>query len=424
MADLTASGAIAIAIQQVYDQPQLLVETDSLLDSLIAESGRATQVSVMNYRLTFQTAIPGGLSAVQLDNPAVNFPTPTSSAWQEGTLTPNAWAVGVGWTKLAELVGKPGLTVVDMVSKELADTIERVKQVRDMMLCAGDGTGFLGNVLAVDSVNLVLTLNDNDFGSRLLVQGQPIDIYNGLTLRGTCTVLANTGTLGGAQTVTIDALPVGTVAGDTVRVNNLTSGAPVFTYGIPYWLNNSLTGMTAGIDRSQPENSFIIANGLNAQQSSITPALLRLPFDQIRASLGASAVKNGKFKIQMHFGNKAAYEQLASQQTTIMSNNGKFDAFDLLFQGPATVGGTVIIENIHAHMQRVDYLNLERWGKIKWGNPPFWFTSEGRKVFQQVGTNGQITSGAASYMVDTVQYFVDNPKAQSTLYNLRQPVGY
>jgi hypothetical protein len=107
-----------------------------------------------------------------------------------------------------------------------------------------------------------------------------------------------------------------------------------------------------------------------------------------------------------------------------MSSSGQFDNFDLLFKGNATVGGSVVIENIHAHMQRVDYLNLDRWGKIKWGNPPFWFTSEGRKVFQQVGTNGQITSGAASYMIDTVQYFVDNPKAQATLYNLRQPVGY
>jgi hypothetical protein len=424
VADLTASGAIAIAIQQVYDQPQLLVETDSLLDGLIAESGRATQVSIMNYRLGFQTAIPGGLSAVQLDNPAVNFPTPTSSEWQEGTLTPNAWAVPVGWTKLAELIGKPGLSVVDIVAKQLADTIERVKQVRDMMLCAGDGTGFLGNVTAVDTTNLVLTFNDNDFGSRLIVVGQPIDIYNGLTLRGTCTCLANTGTLGGAQTITVDSIPGSTAAGDVARVNGLTSGAPVFTYGIPYWLNNSFTGMTAGIDRSQPENSFIVSNGVNANNSSVSLALLRLPFDQVRAALGVNAVKNGKFKIQMHLGNRAAYEQLAAQQTQIISSSGKFDDFDLLFKGAGSIGGSVIIENIHAHMQRVDYLNLERWGKIKWGNPPFWFTSEGRKVFQQVGTNGQITSGAASFMIDTVQYFVDNPKAQSTLYNLRQPVGY
>lgn len=424
MSNLSAGGTLAIAIEVVHDTPQLTVEVDSVLDGLITEKGSAELVSALNYRLTFETAIPGGLSAIYLDNPAVNFPTPTSSQWQSGSLSPNAWSVPVGWTKLAELIGKPDLTVVNIVSTQMARSMERLKQVRDMMLCAGDGTGFLGNVTAVDTVNNILTFNNNDFGARLVKPQQPLDIYNGLALVGTCTVKSVKSALGGAQLAYVDTVPAGSAAGNVARVNNLISGAPTFTDGIPYWLSNAQTGMTAGLDRSLPANDFIIANGVNAQNSSVTPALLRLPMDQVRSALGNMTNKYKKFKIQMTVGQRAAYEALAGQQTAIMSQSGKFSAFDLLFDGEASVAGNVIIENIHAHAQRIDYLNLERWGKIKWGNPPFWFDSEGRKVFQQVGTNGQITSGAASFLIDTVQYYTDNPKAQSTLFNVRQPVGY
>lgn len=424
MANLSASGTLAVAIEVVHDTPQLTVEVDSLLDGLITEKGSAELVSALNYRLTFETAIPGGLSAIYLDNPAVNFPTPTSSQWASGSLSPNAWAVPVGWTKLAELVGKPDLTVVNIVSTQMARSMERLKQVRDMMLCAGDGTGFLGNITAIDTVNNIFTFNNNDFGSRLVKPQQPLDIYNGLTLVGTCTVKSVRSALGGAQLAYVDLVPAGSAVGNVARVNNLISGSPTFTYGIPYWLNNSLTGFTVGLDRSLPANDFIVANGVNANNSSVSPALLRLPMDQVRSALGNMNNKYKKFRIQMTVGQRAAYEALAGQQTMIQSQSGKFSGFDLLFDGDASVAGNVILENIHAHAQRIDYLNLERWGKLKWGNPPFWFDSEGRKVFQQVGTNGQITSGAASFLVDTVQYYTDNPKAQSTLYNVRQPAGY
>src|SRR6202012_1707783 len=112
MADLQAVvGAITVAIEQVFDDPQLLVEKDAILDSLIAENGRAEMVSAHTYRLTFQDSLPNAVSAISLDNPGVNFPTPGSSDWQAGTMAPVSWAVPIGWTKLAEIAGKPNQTV-------------------------------------------------------------------------------------------------------------------------------------------------------------------------------------------------------------------------------------------------------------------------------------------------------------------------
>ena len=425
MADLQAgAGALAIAIEQVYDQPQLLVEKDAVLDKLITETGRAIAVSAHLFRLTFKDSLPGQMAAVYLDNPGVNFPTPGSSSWQNGSLAPVAWSVPIGWTKLVELTSKPGLTVVQMVSEQMADTIDVMAQRRDMMIAAGDGTGFLGNITAVDAVNFILTFNSNDYGASLILKGQTFDIYNGLNLVGSATCTAVQNTIGNTQTVNCSSLPAGVAAGNVARVSQLTSGSPTFVYGIPYWNSNATVGLTAGLDRSVPSNNFIISNGINAAGSAVTLPLLRLPFNQIRSSLGVDAVKNGKLVIHTHPGQRAAYEGIAGQMATLPLDGGRANGFDGLFNGDLTVGGVRIVESNHAHRQRWDFLNTERWGKIKWGDPPFWFTSEGRKVFQQVGTNGQITAGAASYMIDTVNYFVDNPKAQAAIYNAKQPTGY
>jgi hypothetical protein len=424
MADLQAGvGAIAVALEQVMANPEVLVERDSVLDSLIADNGRAEMVSAHTYRVTFQDSIPAAISAISLDNPAVNFPTPGSATWQQGTMAPVAWALPVGWTKLAEIAGKPQQTAVNVVMKQMADSIDAVARYRDIFLCGGDGTGFLGNVTAVDTTNKIYTLNNNDFGARLLSKNMPVDVYTGTTLIGTSNILSVSQSLGGAQTVNCDA--VFGAAGAILRVPGLASGAPSFVYGIPYWLSNATTGLTIGLDRSVATNNFIISNAVNAANSSVTPPLLRLPMDQIKQALGLSAIKNGKLKIHTHTGQKAAYEAIAGQMMTITRPDGKApNGYDLLFQGDPTVNGCTVVENIHAHMQRWDYLNTETWGKIKWGAPPFWFTSEGRKVFQQVGTNGQITSGAASFMVDTVNYYNSNPKSQSSVFGCKQPAGY
>src|SRR6185437_13817843 len=175
----------------------------------------------------------------------------------------------------------------------------------------------------------------------------------------------------------------------------------------------------------QPANNYIISNGLSAINSSLTPPLLRLGLDQVRQSLGDGAVKAGKFKMHMHPGQQAQYEQSGLALTNFFRNDGKAGAgFDLLTTGDMQAAGNIFVMNIHAHMQRIDYLSLDCWGKIRWGDAPFWFNDQGRTIFQQIGTNGQITAIASSFMVDTVQYFVDNPKAQGYLSGLTQPAGY
>jgi len=426
VADLQAGvGAIAVAIEQVYKDPQLIAEQDSELVGLIADNGRAEPVSAHTYRITFQDAVPAEEAAVNLDNASVNFPAPGSSDWQAGTMTPVARALPIGWTKLAELAGKPDLTVVNIVAKQMADIIRESAKRCDIHLCAGDGTGFIGNITAVDGVNNILTFNDLDFGARLITKGQHFDVYNGLNFVVTCLAKAVTKN-GPTQTVAVDTV-AGIAGGYIARVSGLTSGSPYYVEGIPYWVSNTPSGLTAGIDRSVPANNYILANGQNASGSEMTPPLLRLPFDQIKAILGMKAVKSGKFRLQWGPAQAAMYEQLAGQFLQITKADGKLGTWDLLGEpNESTVGGNKPLENIHANNSAVSYLMMDRWNKIQYGNlpSPWWFTWDGRRVFPQIGTNGMPTAGAVSYLVDTRQFFVDNCPSQASLYSLALPPGY
>ena len=425
MAALQAAvGAAAVMIEGVWNQPQLTVEKDSVLDGLISSSGKATKVSQHTYRVTFQDALPGVVSAIALDA-ATNFPTPGSPDWQEGFMQPLSWAVPVGWTELAKLTTSSStLAVAQVVETAMRNTVERLKQVRDETLCAGEGTGYMATISAVTlGAGGTYTLSAADFGARLIAKFQNIDVYNGLTYVNTSNVTAVQDQIGGAQVVTVDT--AFGAASNVIRFGGLVSGAPQFVYGLPYWNNNSPTGLTIGIDRTQAANNYILSNGVAAGGSGLTPPLFRLGLDQIKHAIGVQAVKSGKFKMHMAPGQIAQYEQSGLSITNFWRNDGSVGSgFDLLTTGEQKVAGNPFIENIHANISRVDFLYLDTWGKIKWGDAPFWFNDQGRTIFQQVGTNGQITAVASSFMVDTVQFFVANPKTQAYISGLPEPVGY
>lgn len=424
---LTAQQSLSITLEQVARHIPFLVEEDNTLDKLIQDNGRAEMVSNRAYRIPFETALPGSFAAVNLDSASAAFPAGGSSEWQYGSLSPVAACVPIEWTKLAELVDKEPVAVVNAVDHQLAKAIKRLKQARDMNLCAGDGTGKLATVTAVNGSTL--TLDNTTYGARLLVKNQFIQVFNGSALRpsgnsygDSAKITGITKQLGGSQTITLDTVPAGTSAGDVIRVDGVANGGPVFIDGIESYMSNSGTGTTLGQDRSVA--TWLKANGVTAGGAQVTLPLLRLPINQIKQSLGEQAVKPGSLAIHTHDAQIAAYEELGEQLQTIPLSGGEAGNLDLLFRGKKSVDGHGIVPNIHASVQRWDYLLIKAWGKVQHGKPPFWFTQDGIKVFPVYGSNGSPTAAARSFLVDTTNYYVDNFPAQASIYDAKVPAGY
>jgi hypothetical protein len=424
---LTAVGAIAVALEQVQDTIPRLFETSNTLDKLIQDNGRAELVSNISFRIPFETALPGSYAAINLDSSTVSLPAGGNSEYLKGTITPIASCVPIEWTKLAEIVDKPPTAVTNIITKQMGSAMERLKQARDMSLCSGDGTGKLATVISI--TGNVVTLDSSSFGARLLVKNQYVQVFNGTTLRpsgnaygNSVQVLQRYAQLGQAQTITLDTVPTGMIAGDFIMVDGVANGGPVFTHGILSYLSNSATGTTLNTNRAT--NNWLLSNGYDATNGQVTLPLLRLMLDQIVNALGEDAVTPGSLVVHTSQSQVAQYEQLGEQFGMIPFEGGKAGDLDPLFRGKKSVDGHPIIKNIHAHNSRWDALKIKNIGKVKFGNPPFWFNQDGTTVFPIIGSNGSPTTGARSFLIDTFDYYVDNFLAMSSLYNTAPATGY
>ena len=421
MPQLTATSSIALQLEDVNDVIPLLVESSHSLDARIKDNGRSNRVSTKSFRIRIQTALTGAVAKINLDGGSL--PAGGSSQWDQFTITPLAYAVPVQYTRLADLIGEPkDVASTNPVSKTIADAAIYIQRMRDVFLQT-NGDGKLATVDAAyagGGANPIV-LASQPWGARLLHLGQKVQVFtsNFATNRGPCTVNSIANTLGGTQSITVDAVPTGTVAGDIIVVDGLATGNDPFINGIPVFHSRATTGTLMGLSRA---NSYVVANGVNASSSSITLPLLRLAQNQIVQALGADGLKGQIW--HTHPSQLQAYEELGFQLQYVPLEGGKAKHFDGLYQ-KMTIDGREIINNVHADQTRWDLVNVKAWGKVKWGNPPFWFKNRGgQTVFQQYDTTtGNPQSVEKSYLVDAIQFYVDNPKSLSSVTSCKVPAG-
>ena len=228
----TASTTQQLQLEALNEVIKLLIEKEAKLDARISERGSITPVSLRSFRLRFQTAFPGNVALFNLDGgilPAGNF-----SAWDQGTLTPLATVIPVEYSRLVDIIGEGGPKVVseNPVTKTLADVAVQMAKNRDQFLQqAGDGkiaqvdTSYAGG--GANPIVLPLLRGARDSIS----QGQQLQVMsNTYTLRGSCYVNNVNNKLGSAQSITVDAVPAGTTAGDFIMVAGVAAdhaGLPV-----------------------------------------------------------------------------------------------------------------------------------------------------------------------------------------------------
>jgi len=209
----TASTTQQLQLEALNEVIKLLIEKEAKLDARISERGSITPVSLRSFRLRFQTAFPGNVALFNLDGgilPAGNF-----SAWDQGTLTPLATVIPVEYSRLVDIIGEGGPKVVseNPVTKTLADVAVQMAKNRDQFLQqAGDGKiGQVDPSYAGGGANPIV-LASSPWGARLISQGQQVQVMsNTYALRGTCYVNNVNNKLGAAQSITVDAVPAGTV---------------------------------------------------------------------------------------------------------------------------------------------------------------------------------------------------------------------
>lgn len=419
-----AATSLPLQLEAVNQQVRLLIDADDQLDRRISERGSVTLVSTKSFRMRFQTAFPGAVAAYNLDSGSL--PAGGFSQWDQGTLSPVAWAIPVEYSRLVATIGESGGKVVseNPVAKTLADVALQMSKQRDQFLQTGS-TGQLGTVDAAyagGGANPIV-LQNSGFGARLLSQGQTVQVFtNALALRGSCTIQLVNNKLGNSQTIQVDAVPAGTVAGDFIMVAGVAAATPVFVNGIPYFHNTATTGNYLGISRANP---YVVANGVNANGSAISLPALRAALNRVVQAQGMDALKNQVW--HTHESQVQAYEELGFALQMVTMADGKMKGFDGLVDSTSTqlkIGGREIIQNIHADNTRWDLMDFNAWLKVTFGNAPFWFKNRGGQYVFQIydTTTGGPTAYEGCYYIDARQYAVDNPQMISSVTNCKIPL--
>lgn len=413
---LQNSQVVALQLEKVRDKLPILYERDDTFFSLIQKRD-VERVSTRTARIPLQVNPGGAFGAASFDGGDLGRGSGT--IYDFAQITPIGIRFAVEITKLVEYAtDATDKAIEDAAKREVVNAMKQFRTMMDASLQTA-GNGVFGTVTNV--AGSVLTLSNTPFGARLLMDNQVVQIYDSTltTNRGSATITSINKGLGVTQTITLSAVPGGTVATDLVVVDGLTGASPTFIYGIPYHQNTSTSGTWMGISRSNP---YAVANGVNANNAALTLPPLRLAFNQVRQAIGIDAL--GSVLWHGHPSQVQAYEELGFAVSEIIKGggSGSADDLDLLFKNK-NIGGVKIKENIHADTTRLDLVNLETWGRVEW-LPMDYYEVGGNTVFPVYGASGGIAASYLFYLVTGVQFFIDNPRSVSSVTSLAIPTGY
>jgi hypothetical protein len=408
--------SIALQLEKVRKNVPTAYEQEHILLDMIDKRGDVIDVSTRNIRLPILVR-PGGKGS-QGTADFDDMGRGSGSTWDVGTLSTLQcrWAFEV--SKLAEYATKGNdKAVEDVAVREVAEAMKMFKRWLDC-LYQTNGQGQLDVISAISGTTLTVA-NPNMFYFNEDIQVYPTGLAS--ASRGLATVTAVDPLL---KTITVNALPPGTIVGD-VLVINISQGAgganPVSIEGLLYNHVDSASGSWNNLARSTyPEvlkTPHVAAGG-----ATITPALRRLGENKLRRVLGVDF--DEPLVAFMNVDQEAAWENVGITVATVIQNQmGGDHSEDMLKRRPPkTFGGIPIKTSIHATIQRIDVLALKHWGRGVTKEVDL-FEEGGQTVFQLYGQSGGLLAGYISYFDTVFNVFMDCPRFGFFFDGLALPVG-
>lgn len=412
--------SIALQLEKVRKNVPTAYEQEHILLDLIDKRGDVIDASTRNIRLP-QLIRPGG----KFSQGTADFDDMgrgSGSTWDVGTLSTLQFRFAFEVSKLAEYATKGNdKAVEDVAVREVAEAMKMFKRALDCVYNT-NGTGQLDSIGSTYSGAGSTTFpvaNPNIFFFNQDIQVYPSGLAS--AARGLCTVTQVDPLL---KTITVNAAPPGTIAGDALVIN-ISQGAgganPVSLEGLLYNHVDSSSGSWNNLARSTyPEalkTPHVAAGG-----ATITPALRRLGENKLRRVLGVDF--DEPMVAYMNVDQEAAWENVGITVTTnIQAQISGDSSQDMLKRRPPkTFGGLPIKTSIHATIQRIDVILPKHWGRGVTKEVDL-FEEGGNTVFQLYGQSGGLLAGYISYFDTVFNVFMDQPRFGIFWDGLALPVG-
>jgi hypothetical protein len=416
---MSNSQTIALQLEKVRDKVPLLYERDDVLLSMIQQRGDIEKVSSRSMRLPLQVN-PGG-KAGSYNADGGDLGRGSGTAYDVATISPVFYRFAVEITKVVEYASNAREKAIENAAKrEVANGMKQFRAFLDKLIQTG-GNGVLGSIATGGISGTTFTMNVPP-GAALVYVGQTVQVYDSTltTNRGTANVVAADPIT--AQTITVDAVPAGTVVGDLIVHDGLSGASPVSLFGVKYHQNNATTGTWLNLNRATYPVQLATPR-VNAGNAALTPANVRLAINKVRKSLGINQV--GKLIAYTSVEQEHAWENLGITISQIVKEGpqGSANDLDLLFTGRKTMSGVPIKSSVNADQTRVDFLDLSHWGRAVMKDIDF-FEIGGQTVFPIYGASGGLAASYIFYFDTGFQVWDDSPRSGAYIDALARPSGY
>ncbi len=418
MAQMSNSQTIALQLEKVRDKVPLLYERDDVLLAMIQQRGDVEKVSSRNMRLPLQINPGGKAGSYNADGGDLGRGSGTS--YDVAQVTTIFFKFGVEITKLVEYATNAREKAVENAAKrEVANGMKQFRAFLDKLMQTA-GNGVLGTISSIAGTQLTMAVPS---GAALVYVGQTIQVYDTTltTNRGTANVTA-ADPISPTQTITVDAVPAGTVATDVIVHDGLSGAQPVSLFGIKYHQNNATTGTWLNLNRATYPVQLATPR-VNAGNAALTPGNVRLALNKVRKALGINQV--GKLIAYTSVEQEHAWENLGITISQVIKEGGggRANDLDLLFTGQKTMSGVPIKSSINADQTRIDFLDLSHWGRAVMKDIDYYEVG-GQTVFPIYASSGGLAAAYIFYFDLGMQVFSDSPRSGAYVDALARPSGY
>lgn len=321
------------------------------------------------------------------------------------------------------------LAIVNAFKDTMKDAPKRLAWNNDASL-HNIGSGYQGLIALGTAVTSAGTGTetmtfDTEFAANMLYPGQRVEIFandlgthrtsavpNALPYISSVDKSAGTAVIAGLGSITPSATDYLAFPG--------VGTTPAWMNGLYYFHNTATTGNLLGLARGTYQE--LIANMVNAAGALVPAHGLQL-YQKIRQRTG---VAPSKLKGLIH---PAQVAQLYSLGLSISEwQRGKSD--EMIDVVPKigdyiTYCGVSHLVDIHQSKKRIDWMNVENWGRVYLKEADFYKTpGDGKMIFESRDSDGRVAAAVEFWMMTSENFYNSLPAADGFIYDLSIPSGF
>ena len=404
----------------------LLQNVEMALDKRFSDI-KTTDASLRNFRIGEQTEMGTQVSAFNSDGGA--YSPGLGNSFDQGQMTPFEIIGGAAFTDLARRIGEGGssVTIINPIERLMSDMTRKLSKKRNALL-QGSNNGQLATVDAAYAGGGAnpITLSVDPFGARLIDLHETVQVFDHTTnlVRTTCFVTNQQSLgIGTGDSITVDAVPAGTVAGDYIMQLGVASGTPLFFNGLQYIVSPSQTGEYLGQSRAL---SYVQSPALNANSAPLTLGTVQAFLTRMMQPLGMSTFESDRTKNfwYEHPAQWMAWVSLgfAEQQVMLVGGAGakNFDGVSSPFGNKKMADIDVELDTVAA-VSKVYFLDQSRLVRCRFSKAPQMVPGPIKGMYWPRIVGGAYTTENDVYMYDAVNYASRNNWANGVIYGLQIP---